>query len=144
MDSLKLENQKILAKTMFSVIPSSKKILAKTMFSVILLNGCPYCIAVEKLLNTFNKSIKIKYIRINSSDMEKYKTKKITTFPQVYFIDENDKSYLIGGYDTTKDLVDKIRTININEISRESLKDILPYCPYKIKLKIIIILKSLV
>lgn len=65
---------------------------------IILLDGCPYGIAANDLLKTHN--IKSIIINVNMLNKNEYKTKLISTFPQIYLCKNNSKgSQLLGGYD---------------------------------------------
>lgn len=66
---------------------------------VILLEGCPYSINLEKLMEQ-NKIIHKKFIRVNHSNKHLYKSDLINTFPQVYLNKYNSKgNLLLGGYE---------------------------------------------
>tara|TARA_B100000768_G_scaffold125477_1_gene116206 strand:- start:649 stop:978 length:330 start_codon:yes stop_codon:yes gene_type:complete len=65
---------------------------------VITIKKCSYCKNLIKLLNKF----KFKFIEetISENNKKKYKTTRISTFPQVYFLNQKEK-ILIGGYTKT-------------------------------------------
>jgi glutaredoxin len=73
----------------------------KSSLKAIILEDCPYSMALVELLE--NNEIQFRKIIIKRVDKEKYKTPEISTFPQLYL--DND---LIGGYDTSKAIFDKI------------------------------------
>tara|TARA_B110000977_G_C11084186_1_gene493978 strand:+ start:2803 stop:3153 length:351 start_codon:yes stop_codon:yes gene_type:complete len=72
---------------------------------VITIKKCSYCKNLVKLLNKF----KFKFIeeQISENTKKKYKTKRISTFPQVYFLNQQDK-ILIGGFTETFKLLNYI------------------------------------
>jgi len=84
----------------------------------IILKGCPYSQLASDLLN--NNNIKqTKMNIINRDEMDKYKTEKINTFPQIYLKKKNSKgSLLIGGYTELKSIFDKFykNTLNKSQI----------------------------
>jgi glutaredoxin len=82
----------------------------KYVLKVIVLENCPYSMAAVELLNNYN--IKFKQINVNHNTKHKYKTDKISTFPQVYIIDKNNDNLLIGGY---SDIEEIINIINKNK-----------------------------
>ena len=73
---------------------------------IISLMNCPYSEAAESLLGN-NKKIKI--VKVNSANKKNYKNKSISTFPQVYLINNNNK-LLIGGYNELKNIYDIINS----------------------------------
>jgi len=60
---------------------------------IILLENCPYSIALNNLIKTSN--IPNKSIWINSNEKNKYKTEHINTFPQIYLNKFNSKENLV-------------------------------------------------
>lgn len=76
---------------------------------LIYLEGCPYCKKIEEFLK--NKGIKYKKILVTHENKEKYKTKEISTFPQLYYKDKHSK-ILLGGSESFIDLVNNISKIN--------------------------------
>jgi len=62
---------------------------------IITLEDCPFSIAALELLDSLN--IKYKHLIVSQTNKEKYKTKEIDTFPQIYFV-KYDKKLLLGGY----------------------------------------------
>lgn len=76
------------------------------MLHIITINGCMFC---QNLVNFLNEN-EIKYTQEIAVDKEKYKTDKIKTFPQVYFIVKKERM-LIGGYTEFVTLYSKITNI---------------------------------
>ncbi len=77
---------------------------------IFLLKDCPYCFATKNLLKN-KKNIEIQYIDDNEKD--KYKTKQISTFPQIYLKKNNSKgSLLLGGHSDLKNVLDLINQNN--------------------------------
>lgn len=70
---------------------------------LIFLENCPYSIAAKELLNNF----KFKLISVNQENKHKYKTKEISTFPQIYMND-----ILLGGYSDLTEIFDIINKYN--------------------------------
>jgi glutaredoxin len=62
---------------------------------IITLKKCPYSTYALDLLDSLN--IKYKQLEVNQENKEKYKTKEIDTFPQIYLV-KDDKKLLLGGY----------------------------------------------
>ncbi len=87
----------------------------KNELKVIVLENCPYSIAAVELLT--NHNIKFTKILVNQETKYKYKTEKISTFPQIYLINNNET--LLGGY---SDLEDIINIIN-SSIKLETIKN---------------------
>jgi glutaredoxin len=73
----------------------------KSSLKAIILEDCPYSMALVELLE--NNEISFTKIIVKRVDKEKYKTPQISTFPQLYL-----DNILIGGYDTSKEIFDKI------------------------------------
>ena len=78
---------------------------------IYVLKNCGYCsLALKILKKNMNKKFKLKIIKVNNEDKEKYKTSDIRTFPQVYLRKENSKgSLLLGGYTDIKFIINKIK-----------------------------------
>ncbi len=115
----------------------------KNSLKLIILDGCPYSIALKQLLtDTISlKSVDVK--SVSHENKEKYKTPEINTFPQLYLISPHmdKKTYLIGGYDITKNIIDEInKSNNLNKLKLK-LKKILPKLNIKQILRIIQIFK---
>ena len=70
--------------------------MSRYKLQLFLLEGCPYSI---EALNTIKKyKIKNESIWVNQENKEKYKTDRISTFPQIYLKKERSKgSLLLGG-----------------------------------------------
>jgi glutaredoxin len=68
----------------------------KDYLYVISLKGCPHSLSTEKLLEEYK--IKNKTIKIDYDQLDQYRTKEISTCPQIYYVknDINNKK-LIGG-----------------------------------------------
>lgn len=78
--------------------------MSKYYLNLILLEGCPYSEAAFKTVKDLN--IKNKHIWVNSKNKENYKTKSISTFPQIYLKKENSLgSVLIGGNSDLQNLI---------------------------------------
>ena len=82
----------------------------------LVLEGCPYCKQLKELLSKYN--IKTEYVTIPWNIKDKYKTKEISTFPQVYLIDKH-KDTLIGGYSELKNIIDTIKENNYDNIKKK-------------------------
>jgi glutaredoxin len=79
---------------------------------IIILEKCPYSIAAINLLNSLN--IKYKHLKVNQKNKEKYKTKEIDTFPQIYLV-KDEKKLLLGGYSNLKEFIDIFINQEYNE-----------------------------
>ena len=77
---------------------------------IYVLKNCGYCsLALKILKSNMNKKVKLEVININDKDKNKYKTKEISTFPQIYLKKNNSKgSVLLGGYTDIKNIINKI------------------------------------
>ena len=88
----------------------------KSSLKAIILENCPYSMALVELLE--NNEIPYTKIIVKHINKEKYKTPKISTFPQLYL--GND---LIGGYDTSKEIFDKInnspKNVDLDTLKKE-------------------------
>tara|TARA_B100001057_G_C22031840_1_gene637508 strand:+ start:99 stop:440 length:342 start_codon:yes stop_codon:yes gene_type:complete len=89
---------------------------------IFLLKGCPYCKATKDLIKNIIKNIEL--IDVEHEDKDKYKTKEISTFPQIYLKKENSKgSLLLGGYSDIKTVFDLLNKYDdIKKIENEFLK----------------------
>ena len=94
-----------------------------TLKSIVLKN-CPYSNALVETLK--NNNIKANIITVTSENKEKYKTKYISTFPQLYLMKNNKEELLIGGYDETKKILDIIHNENELDNIKEKLNLIYP------------------
>ena len=114
----------------------------KNSLKLIILDGCPYSIALKQLLKDTISLKLIDVITISYENKEKFKTDEISTFPQLYLINSLDqKTYLIGGYDTTKSIIDEInKNNNLNKLKLK-LKKTLPKFTTKQILRVIQIFK---
>jgi len=79
---------------------------------IITLEKCPYSIAAINLLNSLK--IKYKQLKVNQKNKEKYKTKEIDTFPQIYLV-KDEKKLLLGGYSNLKEFIDIFINQEYNE-----------------------------
>ena len=69
-----------------------------------------YLIIQEKIRNTrVHKNMEIKIVKVNSANKKNYKNKSISTFPQVYLVNNNNE-LLIGGYNELKNIYDIINS----------------------------------
>ena len=84
---------------------------------VISLNGCPYSMAAEDLINNIKNSKNLKKTNINVINVPyelktKYQLGQIKTFPQIYF-----NSKLIGGYDNLNNIYLDLKQLkNLDEM----------------------------
>jgi glutaredoxin len=87
---------------------------------IFLLKDCPYCISTKELL----KNIKnLNIIDVDNNEKEKYKTKLISTFPQIYLKKDNSKgSLLLGGYSDLKFVLDLLNKENDIKIIQNKFK----------------------
>lgn len=77
---------------------------------LISLDGCPYSMAAESLLKDLD--MKFNLVKVYQENKDEYKTKKINTFPQVYYND-----LLLGGYTDLKELHDTLSSLeNLDEM----------------------------
>ena len=87
---------------------------------IFLLKDCPYSIAAKDLLQNI-KNLNI--TNVNHNEKEKYKTKLISTFPQIYLKKKNSKgSLLLGGYSDLKFVLDLIKEDDIKIIQNKFKK----------------------
>ena len=77
------------------------------MTEILLINlkNCLYSKAAKEMLDHYK--IKYKYILVDNITKMEYKTDKINTFPQIYYL-KKDKKHLIGGYIELKFIMDII------------------------------------
>ena len=83
----------------------------------IVLEGCPYCNKLKVLLNSNN--INTEYITIPWNEKYKYKTEKISTFPQVYMVKNGEPDILIGGYSNVKTIINLIKEKDFDTIKKK-------------------------
>ena len=83
----------------------------------ILLKDCPYSISANNLLKEYKINSHVVWINnTNKKEKEKYKTDKISTFPQIYLKKKNTVgNILIGGYSELKTLVDLVYKKSVND-----------------------------
>ena len=103
----------------------------KYKLKVIVLENCPYSIAAVELLNNYN--IKFQKILVKQNNKEKFKTNEISTFPQIYMINNNEQ-LLLGGYSDLEEIINIIKSKNLDKI-KDELKE--KYSNNKIILRII-------
>ena len=104
----------------------------KYKLKVIVLEHCPYSIAAVELLNNYNIKFQKKLVKQNNK--EKFKTNEISTFPQIYIINKNEK-LLLGGYSDLEEIINIInKSKNLDKI-KDELKE--KYSNNKIILRII-------
>ena len=76
---------------------------------LISLKDCPYSEAANSLVN--DNKINSKITIVNRNEKDKFKTKEIDTFPQVYLKKENSNgSVLLGGYTQLKSYYDLVQS----------------------------------
>lgn len=82
---------------------------------ILSLRNCPYSEEVEDIVK--NNNINSNIIKIERSNKELYKTKDISTFPQIYFKKYNSKgSVLLGGNENLKNIMSvKGQNLNVQE-----------------------------
>ena len=69
------------------------------------LEGCPYSMKAEELLNKYNN---IEVIKVKRIDKEKIKQKnKMNTFPQIFLVKDN-KKIKIGGCDKITEILELV------------------------------------
>jgi len=108
------------------------------IIKIISLINCPYSEAAESFLKS--KKIKSKIVKVNQGNKEDYKSKEISTFPQIYFINKKNH-HLLGGYDDIIDINNNIFKINI-DTSLKYLNNKFPKLTHKNKLRIIKIINN--
>jgi glutaredoxin len=86
----------------------------KSVLKAIILEDCPYSMALVELLD--NNEISFNKIMVKRINKEKYKTPEISTFPQLYI-----DNLLIGGYDDSKEIFDKINNSDDLDALKEEL-----------------------
>ena len=94
------------------------------MLKSIVLENCPYSNALVETLK--NNNIKANIITVTYKNKDKYKTKYINTFPQLYLMKDNKEELLIGGYEETKNILDIIHDNNELDNITEKLNLIYP------------------
>jgi glutaredoxin len=106
----------------------------KNKLKVIVLENCPYSMAAIELLN--NNKIKFNKIIVNNNTKHEYKTDKISTFPQIYMIN-NDEEILLGGYSDIEEIIDIINSSTKLNIIKQKIKTKYSYINNKQILRII-------
>ena len=80
----------------------------------IILNGCSYSTAAHQLINIHK--IPAEFIHIDWTDKDKYVTRSIDTFPQIYLARKNSKgTQLLGGHSDLKEFIDTFKNQPIND-----------------------------
>ena len=91
---------------------------------LISLKDCPYSEAANSLVN--NNKINSKITIVNRNEKEKFKTKEIDTFPQVYLKKENSNgSVLLGGYSELKSYYDLVQSSKNKKDSLVNIKSVI-------------------
>jgi len=81
---------------------------------IILLENCPYSIALDELINKNNIIHKKNWI--TSLEKDKFKTNLINTFPQIYLNKYNSKGNLLfGGFSDFNDFFSVFKNKKFNE-----------------------------
>lgn len=81
---------------------------------IILLENCPYSIALDQLVKNIN--IPNNIIWISQNNKNKFKSNNIETFPQIYLNKFNSKdSLLFGGYDDFNDFYLQFKSQKISD-----------------------------
>jgi glutaredoxin len=89
----------------------------KSTLKVIVLKNCPYSIAAVELLT--NNKIPFKKIVVTQETKYKYKTKEISTFPQIYILNKSEQ-ILLGGYSDIEEIVNIInQSKNLDKIKKK-------------------------
>ena len=105
----------------------------------IILKNCPYSNALVETLK--NNNIKSNIITVTHENKDKYKTKYINTFPQLYLMKDNVNLLLVGGYSDTKNILDIINETSELDIIKEKLQALYPNTNNKNILRLIKLLK---
>ena len=88
---------------------------------IISLDNCPYSIAANELVNT--NTINSKITQVNHQTKDNFKSKYITTFPQVYLKKQNSTgSLLLGGYEELKYYFDLVKNNRNIDTLKDSIK----------------------
>lgn len=88
----------------------------KYKLKVIVLENCPYSIGAVELLNNYN--VPFDKILVKQNNKEKFKTSEISTFPQIYIIN-NTEQLLLGGYSDLEEIIDIINSSkNLDNIKK--------------------------
>ena len=106
----------------------------------IVLKNCPYSNALVDTLK--NNKIKSNIITVTHENKDKYKTKYITTFPQLYLMKNKvNEILLVGGYSETKKILDIINETSELDNIKEKLQSLYPNTNNKNILRLIKLLK---
>jgi glutaredoxin len=93
----------------------------KYKLKVIVLENCPYSIAAIELLT--NHNIPFNKILVTQNNKHKYKTAKISTFPQIYMINKSEKEeLLLGGYSDIEEIINIINDYNPKDSNFDDIK----------------------
>jgi glutaredoxin len=83
--------------------------------------GCPWSLKSEEILKPYKANI----IKVDQSEKNKFKKmNNMNTFPQIFLLDDSNKSIKIGGYDDTMKLLSDIfesKSINYDDKDTKSL-----------------------
>ena len=89
---------------------------------LISLKDCPYSEAANSLVT--NNKINSKITIVNRNEKDKFKTKEIDTFPQVYLKKEDSNgSILLGGYTELKSYYDLVQSGKNNNDALANIKN---------------------
>ena len=113
----------------------------KNKLKVIVLENCPYSIAASELLS--NYKIKFDKIMVNNNNKQEYKTDKISTFPQIYMINQDKEEILLGGYSNIEEIINIINSSTKINVIKKEIKTKYSYINNKQILRIIEIFGSL-
>jgi len=85
------------------------------------LMGCPWSLKSEEILKPYKASV----IKVDQSEKNKFKKmNNMNTFPQIFLLDDSNKSIKIGGYDDTMKLLSDIfenKSLNYDESDTKNL-----------------------
>ena len=95
----------------------------KYKLKVIVLENCPYSIAAVELLNNYNIKFNKKLVKQNNK--EQFKNSNISTFPQIYIINDK-KEILLGGYSDLEEIINIINSSKDLDIIKEKLDNKYP------------------
>jgi glutaredoxin len=89
----------------------------KYKLKVIALENCLYSIAADELLTNYN--IPFEKILVKQNNKKKFKTPEISTFPQVYMINDKEQ-LLLGGYSDLEEIINIINSSkNLDKIKEK-------------------------
>lgn len=101
---------------------------------VISLEGCPYSMNTEKIIEKNN--IINNLVKVSRSEKENYKNEKIRTFPQIYLKKYNSNGSLLLGGNTDLEEIISLRGNNL-EVQKKHLEKKYNKISKKIILRII-------